>query len=284
MYEPVKPRQRRKRDSVASPSLDARSSSSGSEQNNAAIDRNESVDSSRLLEAYRKPNIDEQFGSAPEGIGRGQMPPSLDVKSLDDSLASLDMFAWTSNDLPLVSPISPLDSSFPYPSLDEPLAPDDVDEVIQRDTSAVTLRSRHSSHSSYNPTLALIAPIPTLSPRLEFCSPVFSEFSDRTNRRGLVDHFCNVLSHLIVFREEGGNPFQQLVLPLSHNSKSVTNAIYALASAHLEYRGIESGEKSVYFHNQAIQGLARLIEQGSSVNRNELLASIMLLVYYEVVR
>jgi hypothetical protein len=61
------------------------------------------------------------------------------------------------------------------------------------------------------------------------------------------------------------------------------DAIYALASAHLEYRGVQNAEKSVYFHNQAIQGLARLIEQGGDVNRNELLAAIMLLVYYEVV-
>jgi hypothetical protein len=56
-----------------------------------------------------------------------------------------------------------------------------------------------------------------------------------------------------------------------------------LASAHLEYRGVENDEKSVYFHNKAIQGLARLIQKGAGANRNELLAAIMLLVYYEVV-
>ena len=99
-----------------------------------------------------------------------------------------------------------------------------------------------------------------------------------------MNHFCNVLSHLIVFREESGNPFQQLVLPLSHGSPPVMNAIYALASAHLEYRGVNTGEKSIYFHNEAIQSLAQLIEKNGKVNhKNELLASIMLLVYYEVV-
>jgi len=61
------------------------------------------------------------------------------------------------------------------------------------------------------------------------------------------------------------------------------NAIYALASAHLEYRGVENGEKSLCFQNQAIQGLAQLLEDDYHVNRNELLATIMLLVYYEVV-
>lgn len=63
--------------------------------------------------------------------------------------------------------------------------------------------------------------------------------------------------------------------------------MYALASAHLEYRGVDNGEGSEFFHSRAIQGLARLIERekgkGSGVERNELLAAIMLLVYYEVV-
>lgn len=157
---------------------------------------------------------------------------------------------------------------------------DDVEEVIRRDSALLPVTASHAHHS---PSLALIAPIPTPSPRLEFHAPVYAEFSSRPNRRALVDHFCNVLSHLIVFREENGNPFQQLVLPLSHKSPAVMDAIYALASAHLEVRGVENGERSVWFHNQAIQGLARLIEQGGDVNKNELLAAIMLLVYYEVV-
>ncbi|KAK0705419.1 fungal-specific transcription factor domain-containing protein [Lasiosphaeris hirsuta] len=135
---------------------------------------------------------------------------------------------------------------------------------------------------SVNPELAMIAPCPTESPLLGFCPPLFSEFSDRPNRRALMDHFCNVLSHLIVFREESGNPFQQLVLPLTRKSSPVMNAIYALASAHLEYRGVGNTEKSFYFHNEAVQGLARVIEHNGKVNRNEILAAIMLLVYYEV--
>ncbi|KAI0469343.1 hypothetical protein F4859DRAFT_142225 [Xylaria cf. heliscus] len=151
-------------------------------------------------------------------------------------------------------------------------------QIVRRGSYARTL----SSVRSLPPKLAMIAPCPVASPTLEFCIPAFSEFSDRPNRRALVDHFCNVMSHLIVFREESGNPFQQLVLPLSHNSSPVMNAIYALASAHLEYRGVQNPEKSLYFHNQAIQGLARVIENQGKVNKNELLAAIMLLVYYEV--
>lgn len=156
----------------------------------------------------------------------------------------------------------------------------DVEEIVRHD------QQQHSAlvtSPSHQPDLAMIAPIPVCSPRLEFIHPAFSEFSDRPNRRALVDHFCNVLSHLIVFREESGNPFQQLVLPLCHKSPACMNAIYALASAHLEYRGLGNAEKSVSFHHKAIQALARLIAQEDRADPNELLAAIMLLVYYEVV-
>ncbi|KAK3315393.1 fungal-specific transcription factor domain-containing protein [Apodospora peruviana] len=152
--------------------------------------------------------------------------------------------------------------------------------VAYRHQSPAT--SSTTSTSSLRPHLAMIAPCPVGSPLLEFCAPAFQEFSDRPNRRALVDHFCNVLSHLIVFREESGNPFQQLVLPLTRQSSPVMNAIYALASAHLEYRGVDNMEKSLYFHNRAIQGLAQLIDLNDKTDRNEILAAIMLLVYYEV--
>lgn len=157
----------------------------------------------------------------------------------------------------------------------------DVEEVIRTEPiaepSAVVARS-----SSQYPDLAMIAPSPVVSPLMEFCSPMFQEFTEKRNRRALVDHFCNVLSHLIVFKEDTGNPFRQLVLPLSHASSPVMNAIFALSSAHLEYRGIENEEKSLDFHNKALQGLARLIEQNEQSNREEVLGAIMLLVYYEV--
>lgn len=179
---------------------------------------------------------------------------------------------------PLVSPVDSVAFNLSLEDADE--------EVVRRDSMqqdsapllAVTRAQRH-------PDLALISPVSGASPRLEFLYPTFSEFSDRPNRRALVDHFANVMSHLIVLGETvTGNPFQQLVLPLCHSSSTVINAIYALASAHLENRGCgQTEEKAVYFHNQAIQGLARLIELGGEANKNELLATIMLLVYYEVV-
>lgn len=201
--------------------------------------------------------------------------------------------------LSVKTPVSDVDTMMPWTPADTVFSPlthanfdlqsvdgrstiqdeDDVEEIIRRDSFASSAR-RCSSASS----LALYrhGDQPP-SPFLEFCSPSFAEFSQRKNRRHLVDHFCNVLSHLIVFREEYGNPFQQLVLPLSQNSPAVMDAIYALASAHLEFRGVGNIEKSDFFHGRAIQELARLIEKRDGVNRNELLAAIMLLVYYEVV-
>jgi hypothetical protein len=188
--------------------------------------------------------------------------------------------SWTPADTTAVfSPITT--TTFDLASLDGCSAPHDndrdVEEVIRRDSAAVAtaLTLTHNHHHPQEPT-----------PFLEFCSPSFAEFSGRKNRRFLVDHFCNVLSHLIVFREENGNPFQQLVLPLCHRSPAVMDAVYALASAHLEFRGVDPGEKSDIFHGKAIQELAGLIERGSKQNhenRNELLAAIMLIVYYEVV-
>lgn len=131
--------------------------------------------------------------------------------------------------------------------------------------------------------LSAMTSCPPGSPLLEFVPPHFAEFTERPNRRALVDHFCSVMSHLLVFREESGNPFQQLVLPLTHKSPPVMNAIYALSCAHLEYRGVQNAEKALFFHSRAIQGLGKLIEQNSGKNKNEILAAIILLVYYEVV-
>ena len=157
-----------------------------------------------------------------------------------------------------------------------------VEEVVRQPLHATSSTTLVRSRSPY-PDLAMIAPSPVASPLFEFSAPAYVEFSDFRNRRILVDHFCNVISHLIVFKEDTGNPFRQLVLPLSHGSSPVMNAIFALSSAHLECRGIDNEEKSLDFHNRALQGLAQLIEQYDPARREEILGAIMLLVYYEVV-
>lgn len=150
--------------------------------------------------------------------------------------------------------------------------------MLQEPTTITLVRTR-----SQYPSLAMITPSSVVSPLHEFSAPQFMEFTESKNRRVLIDHFCNVLSHLIVLKEDDGNPFRKLLLPLSYSSSPVLNAIYALSSAHLEYRGVQNEEKSLGFHNKALQGLTVLIDQNNHANREEVLAAIILLVYYEVV-
>jgi hypothetical protein len=245
-YEAVKPRQRRRRDSAAP----------GSPSGLHLMTR-------RLSQASHYSHESDFYGHDDGAFG------SIFAYSLDD---------------PVI--VSPSDSTFEGYSLSS-LAPskylDGHREDAPDDSQATTSTAVVPRSKSLHPDLAMIAPCPVASPLREFFSPTFSEFSDKQNRRALVDHFCNVLSHLIVFREESGNPFQQLVLPLTRGNSPVTYAIFALACAHLEYRGVENAEKSLYFHNMAIRGVAELIHHSSEVSRNEILAAIMLLVYYECV-
>jgi hypothetical protein len=125
---------------------------------------------------------------------------------------------------------------------------------------------------------------PTIPPiLLELSVPAFMEFSEKRNRRALVDYFYSVFSHLVVFSEDIGNPFRQLILPLAHRGSPVMNAIYALSSAHLEIRGVNTEEKSSYFHNEATRGLSRLINNNEGLSTEEVLCAILLLIYYEAV-
>ncbi|KAK4251984.1 fungal-specific transcription factor domain-containing protein [Corynascus novoguineensis] len=244
-YEAVKPRQRRRRDSVAP------GSPSGLQP------------MVRRLSQTSHYSHDTDYYAHDHGVLR-----NLVAYAFDD---------------PVIP--SPSDSSFEGYSLSS-FTPNELSDCHHEDAPSEDGRATASTamvprSKSLYPDLAMIAPCPIGSPLLDFCAPTFSEFSDKQNRRALVDHFCNVLSHLIVFREETGNPFQQLVLPLTRRDSPVTYAIFALACAHLEYRGVENAEKSLYFHNMAIRGVAQLIQHSCKVNRNEILAAIMLLVYYE---
>ncbi|KAH7320795.1 fungal-specific transcription factor domain-containing protein [Stachybotrys elegans] len=272
VYEPIRPRQRRKRESTLTLTLNHPQQPGKPEYSQFDVDsqtKRERRDSDESLDALDLGEDEDEE----EVIYSPLAPPMAPKRLTVDTLAALsDAVPWSPTDLAVISPAA--SGAFDFGGLKDSRAEEDVEEVIRRDS----IMSHASSHSS----LGLMPHVPVVSPYLEFSPPSFSDFSTQTNRRALVDHFCGVLSHLIVFREDNGNPFQQLVLPLSYNSPTVMNSIYALASAHMEFRGIENREKSVYFHNKAIQGLARMIERGPDVNRNELLAAIMLLVYYEV--
>ncbi|KAL1884084.1 hypothetical protein Daus18300_000195 [Diaporthe australafricana] len=255
-YEAVRPRQRRKRNSNASSTV------------NSQLDRRLSFASTRRWSVGSS-------GSAHHDWYHYH----TDSKGEADHLISPLNTTFDSVSLPTIADLS---CSFSPGTIAESAIEFEDDDHAESASTATT--SRAVTHVSKPPDLAMIAPCPVGSPLLDFYIPAFSEFSDRTNRRALVAHFCESLSHLIVFREESGNPFRELVLPLTAKSSPVMNAIYALSSAHMEYRGVTNQEQSMYFHGQAIQGLAALIDQKAKTaeKRNELLAAIMLLVYYEV--
>ena len=198
---------------------------------------------------------------------------------------SLESFARTSPSLDQVKQLhmDPLDGFGKDP-------PYDPDIVTTREmfTAPPSALSRSSSYP--DPTSAFLSPqsggspydftpsIHAQSPSL----PPYSEYTSRESRRGLLDHFCNVLSHLIVFKEDSGNPFRQLVLPMARKSPPLLNAIYAISSAHLEHRGLQVEERALDLHSKALQGLAGLIAHKDEGNRDEVLAVIILLLYYEV--
>lgn len=150
----------------------------------------------------------------------------------------------------------------------------DVEEIVRESSSTLRSLSQDSS-------LAMIAPMSVASPLLSLRSPLFIDFADARNRRVLLGYFTDVLSPLMVFTEETGNPFQQLILPMSASSPPLLNAILALSCAHMEYRGVYNKEKSLDFHTRALQELGETIKRRDA--GDELLAAIVMLIYYEVV-
>lgn len=111
----------------------------------------------------------------------------------------------------------------------------------------------------------------------------YTDFPHGEQGLRLLDHFCNVLSHRLVLREADGNPFLGLIVPLSRESASVRDAVYTLASAHLELTGASDGEDSEYFYGRTVYNLSKTLENGVAKDWNAALATIILLVYYEVV-
>lgn len=161
-------------------------------------------------------------------------------------------------------------------------AKEPYDEEIATSREMFSSTSAISRSNSYpDPTSAFLSPNSGGSP-YDFSLPAFSEYTGRESRRNLLDHFCNVLSHLIVFKEDVGNPFRQLVLPVAQKSAPTLNAIYAVSSAHLEHRGLHVEERALDLHSKALQGLASLISHKDEGNHDEVLAVIILLLYYEV--
>ena len=211
-----------------------------------------------------------------------------DINSPLPPFTSLDSYARTAPSLEEVKHLQ-MDSLDGF-ARDPP--PYDPDIVTTREmfTAPPSALSRSSSYP--DPTSAFLSPQPGGSP-YDFTPsihsqspslPPYSEYTSRESRRGLLDHFCNVLSHLIVFKEDSGNAFRQLVLPMARKSPPLLNAVYAISSAHLEHRGLHVEERALDLHSKALQGLANLIANKDEGNRDEVLAVIILLLYYEVRR
>ncbi|TLS25565.1 hypothetical protein PpBr36_07431 [Pyricularia pennisetigena] len=321
VYEPVRPRQRRKRDSFVSSLADAstngdRQHESEADDHGVRFDRFDACED-RLGQHQR---VSHDWGHQP---WQASIPDPFDddliFSPLDDTFdpnillaPPLEISSVTINpDEDLAGPLSSTTQPrvLRYDEDDD----DGEEEIDIGGGGAGLIGIKHDRRSSFTSTttvatntttgntifstdLTICSPATVRSPLLEFTCPSFSEFSENPRQRSLVDHFCNVLSHLIVFREETGNPFQQLVLPLMRSgggggggggggNSPVADAVFALAGAHLEHRGVDvqGGEKSLYYHHRAIQGLAGLIRMhNAGANRNEVLAAIMLLIYYEV--
>ncbi|KAL6901197.1 fungal-specific transcription factor domain-containing protein [Trichoderma evansii] len=284
VYEPIKPRQRRRQDSFDDSSVNALSSVvlenntlSRAAQKRMSFEQWEDallwcsdtyLGNDLTVDGHmQQPNPSAKYGEdATDEIFTTWGPDTIENDGCLD-IAGLDFNAAKS------------------PVKQEQEHDDDDDDDDDDDNQNITLIDDEASNSNpHDSSLAMVASTSTASsfPTIELVMPAFAEFSQQTNRRALIDHFANVLSHLIVLREDEGNPFQQLVLPLSQKSPVVLNAVFALASAHMEHRGVRNNEKSIHFHNQAIRGLSTLIAKGCDSRRNELLAAIILLVYYEV--
>ncbi|KDN71801.1 hypothetical protein CSUB01_11840 [Colletotrichum sublineola] len=122
---------------------------------------------------------------------------------------------------------------------------------------------------------------PTISPPLlSLLPPVYHGVSDCPEDTGLLEHYSKVMLPMMGFQEDANNPYEQYIIPLSHRSSAVRIAIYALASVHREYIGLENTEGSACFHERAVAGLSAIIEDGDGFE--EALATIILLLQYDL--
>ena len=287
-YEPVKPRKRRR--TVSNPEhFGMRPPTTAPGQHLTAFHdrlqalRHDSSSGSSILSASPTPPLPaiaenwevhsahSVFSDTGSSCGSDTI---LDMNSPLPPFDALDGFPRSVAELSDIKPLhmEPMDG----------FAKHHYDDEIHTTQDLFAPTSALSRSSSYpDPTSAFISPTSGGSP-YDFEIPAFSEFTTRESRRGLLDHFCNVLSHLIVFKEDSGNPFRQLVLPLAQKSPPLLNAIYAISSAHLEHRDLQVEERALDLHSKALQGLANLIAHKDEGNRDDVLAVIILLLYYEV--
>ena len=222
-----------------------------------------------------------------EGMGPIHMDPmdGFPKELHHDRVSAAEMYM--SHGVPTSSPymdqhpMMSRSNSYPDPSTTF-LSPVSSGSPSSRPNSGAYLDPPSLRNSPYpDPTSTLLSNNPSASP-YDRALPAFHEFTSSEARRGLLSHFCNVLIPLIIFKEDSTNPFRSLILPMAQKSKPLLNAIYAISSAHLEHRGIQLEERALDLQSKSLQGLAMLIAHKDEGNRNEILAVIILLLYYEV--
>lgn len=71
--------------------------------------------------------------------------------------------------------------------------------------------------------------------------------------------------------------------PKSQASSPVLGILLAFSCSQFEQHGVQNEERPLYFHHKALQGLIKLLDNLWEGNAEEILSTIMLLVYYEIV-
>ncbi|KAH6957930.1 fungal-specific transcription factor domain-containing protein [Ilyonectria sp. MPI-CAGE-AT-0026] len=166
---------------------------------------------------------------------------------------------------------------FNSPRLEDEIAKDSETSAHSPSLSQVI-----DAHRGSSPSSTVAASNPTdfpLGPSISSSS--FADFSTRRNRQELLAHFCTVLSRLMVLEDRCENPFNRIILPLCQYSQLVRNAVYTLASAHLEFHGVANDEKAAFFYSRSTRNLEYEIGLKDDVKRNELLAASIIFIYYE---
>ena len=275
-YEPIKPRKRRRTISpseITAPTLHLPPFTSGV---NAGFQ-------SRLQALRQDPNSGmSSISTSPTPTRLAAIDEGWEIRSAFEQPTSYGEFFSDAS----LSPFDTLESfpgpdfqSSPVESIDVMLTPKDVGgrspighpTTPTMITSAPALTHAHSPYQRSNSTFS----------NGTSAGPAVPSFIQVTPSPPLLDHFTHELAPLLVFKEQG-NPFLDLLLPLSHHSVVLQSAFYAVSSAHLENLGRPADQKSLDLHSKALQGLATSIGRKDSEDEDSTLAATLLLLYYEV--
>jgi hypothetical protein len=101
----------------------------------------------------------------------------------------------------------------------------------------------------------------------------------------VVDHFSSVFSHLPAFQGQNTPRFgSSSISTKPQTTPPVLEILLAFSCSQFEQQhGVQNEETSLYFHSRALQGLIELLDNIWEGNAEEILCTIMLLVYYEIV-